>query len=67
MSVKMDRYEIIGKTNDFYSKSGKSRGIKDNKYFQVIMSFDTYNEELNQKFAELMLNELNTGKYEELL
>ncbi len=65
MTVKMDRYKIIG--DRYYSRSGTARGIQDFLKNEVIMSFDTHNEELNQKFAEMMLEELNTGKYEKEL
>ena len=64
MTVKMDRYEII--ENSRYISSKTSVGIKDNKKFEVIASFETPNKEVNIKFAKIILDELNTGKYEDL-
>ena len=63
MIVKINRYEIKGGT--YYSKSGKSKVIIDYLEYREICSFNTNNEKLNQILAEIVLNELNTGKYEE--
>lgn len=65
MTVKMDRYEIVIDDYMYGSKNGKCVGIKDNKKYEIIASFDTTNKEMNLKFAQMILDELNTGKYEE--
>ena len=65
MTVKINRYEII---DDIYLP-GESTGkaIYDFLTHQIIISIRTNNTELNQIFAEILLNELNTGNYEEYL
>lgn len=63
MTVKIDRFQIVSNDHGFYSKSGKSRGIIDFLEYKIIMSFDTDDETVNQELAEIMLKELNTGKY----
>ena len=64
MTVKINRYEIQG--GKYYSKTGKSKVIIDYLEYREICSFDTNNRELNQKLAEIVLKELNTGKYEKI-
>ena len=61
MTVKINRYEITG--GRYYSKSGKSKVIIDYLEHREICSFSTDNEEVNQRLAEIVLKELNTGKY----
>ena len=67
MTVKMNKYEIVDNVDGYYSRSGKSVGIKDNKEYTVIASFDTPNREVNLKLAKVILKELNTGEYEEMM
>ena len=62
MTVKMDKYELVEGT--YFSRSGKSFGIRDNRLYEVIITFDTNSKEANEKFARMILDELNTGKYE---
>lgn len=64
MTVQIDRYEII---TDVYTLNAKSIGIHDRLTLNIIMAFDTPNKELNRMFAEKVLAELNTGKYEEMI
>ena len=64
MTVKINRYVIKG--GKYYSRSGKSKIIFDYLTNCEICSFDTNNEELNQLLAEIVLAELNTGKYEKI-
>lgn len=64
MVVQINRYEI--KDGKYYSKSGKAKVIIDYLEYQEICSIDTNNEELNQILAEIVLKELNTGKYEKI-
>jgi len=66
MTVKMNKYEIVNDDHIYGSRSGKSVGIQDNKEYKIIASFDTSSKETNMKFAKMILDELNTGKYEEL-
>lgn len=62
MVVQINRYGIKG--GKYYSRSGKAKVIIDYLEYGAICSFDTNNEELNQILAEMVLKELNTGKYE---
>ena len=63
MTVTINRYKIEG--GKYYSRSGKTKVIIDYLKHQEICCFSTENEALNQKLAEIVLKELNTGKYEE--
>ena len=62
MTVKINRYKVSKSAN---FKGDKARAIIDYSSYREIITFDTDNEETNQKLAEVVLNELNTGKYEE--
>lgn len=62
MVVQINRYEI--KDGKYYSKNSKAKVIIDYLEYGQICIFDTNNEELNQILAEMVLKELNTGKYE---
>jgi len=64
VSVQIDRYKI---TNSHYSINDGAKGIYDFYKNMVIATIGTPSEELNQMLAELILAELNTGKYEEQL
>lgn len=63
MTVKIDRYEIQG--GMYHSRSGKGKIIFDYLTNATICFFDTDSEETNQVLAELILKELNSGKYED--
>lgn len=58
MTVKIDRYELSEE------KSPKII-IKDNKLQKNICSVNTLDKEHNLELARIILEELNTGKYEE--
>ena len=58
MSVKIDRYQIR------YEKSPKIV-IFDNKLQKNICSLNTLDKDNNESLAQILLDELNTGKYEE--
>lgn len=64
MVVQINRYKIQG--GKYYSRSGKAKVIIDYLEYREICSFETNNEGLNQILAEIVLKELNTGKYEEM-
>ena len=57
MSVKIDRYEIIVKESKIL--------IYDNKLQMSIASFYTKVKDNNLSLAQIVLDELNTGHYEE--
>ena len=57
MSVKIDRYEIIVKESKVL--------IYDNKLQMSIASFYTKVKDNNLSLAQIVLDELNTGHYEE--
>lgn len=59
----MNRYEIQG--GMYHSRSGKGKIIFDYLTSTTICFFDTDNEATNQILAELILKELNSGKYED--
>lgn len=58
MTVKIDRYEIIVKENSRII-------IYDNKLQMSIASFYTKVKDNNLSLAQIVLDELNTGNYEE--
>ena len=58
MSVKIDRYEII-------EKESPKVVIYDNKLQMSIGSIYTKVKEHNMSLAQIILDELNTGHYEE--
>ena len=58
MSVKIDRYEILG------DKSPMMK-VYDNKLQKTIASVSTNDKEHNMSLAQIILDELNTGHYEE--
>ena len=58
MSVKIDRYEII-------EKESPKVVIYDNKLQMSIASIYTKVKEYNMSLAQIILDELNTGHYEE--
>ena len=58
MSVKIDRYELK------FEQSPKII-IFDNKLQMNIASVNTKDKENNVSLAQILLDELNTGKYEE--
>lgn len=58
MSVMIDRYEISDE------KSPKII-IFDNKLQRNIVSVNTLDKDINLLLAEMILEELNTGKYED--
>ena len=57
MSVKIDRYELIVKESKVV--------IYDNKLQRSIASVYTNVKEYNMSLAQIILDELNTGHYEE--
>ena len=57
MTVKIDRYEIIVKESKIV--------IYDNKLQMSIASFYTKVKDNNLSLAQIVLDELNTGHYEE--
>ena len=57
MSVKIDRYELIVKESKVV--------IYDNKLQMSIASIYTKVREHNMSLAQIILDELNTGNYEE--
>ena len=57
MSVKIDRYELIVKESKVV--------IYDNKLQMSIASVYTNVKEYNMSLAQIILDELNTGNYEE--
>ena len=57
MSVKIDRYELIVKESKVV--------IYDNKLQMSIASIYTKVKEHNMSLAQIILDELNTGHYEE--
>ena len=57
MSVKIDRYELIVKESKVV--------IYDNKLQMSIASIYTKVKEYNMSLAQIILDELNTGHYEE--
>ena len=57
MSVKIDRYELIVKESKVV--------IYDNKLQMSIASIYTKVKEYNMSLAQIILDELNTGNYEE--
>lgn len=57
MSVKIDRYELIVKESKVV--------IYDNKLQMSIASFYTKVKDNNLSLAQIVLDELNTGHYEE--
>jgi hypothetical protein len=57
MSVKIDRYQLN------YEKSPKII-IFDNKLQKNICSVNTLDKDNNELLAQILLDELNTGKYE---
>lgn len=62
MTVKINRYEIV---DDIYLPGeATGKAIYDFLTHKIIISVRTNNAELNQRFAERLLNELNTGDYE---
>ena len=58
MTVKIDRYEII-------EKESPKVVIYDNKLQMSIASIYTKVKEHNMSLAQIILDELNTGHYEE--
>ena len=58
MTVKIDRYEII-------EKESPKVVIYDNKLQMSIASIYTKVKEHNMSLAQIILDELNTGNYEE--
>lgn len=58
MTVKIDRYEII-------EKESPKVIIYDNKLQMSIASIYTKVKEYNMSLAQIILDELNTGNYEE--
>ena len=58
MTVKIDRYEII-------EKESPKVVIYDNKLQMSIASIYTKVKEYNMSLAQIILDELNTGNYEE--
>lgn len=58
MSVQIDRYELNGE------QSPKIL-VLDKKTNSFICSLNTVNKEYNLALANILLDELNTGKYEE--
>lgn len=58
MSVKIDRYEL----ND---EASPKIIVFDNKLQRNICSVNTLDKENNVLLANILLDELNTGKYEE--
>lgn len=58
MTVKIDRYEII-------EKESPKVVIYDNKLQMSIASIYTKVKEYNMSLAQIILDELNTGHYEE--
>ena len=58
MTVKIDRYEIMeGQSPKVW--------IYDNKMQMNIASINTKNKDHNMSLAQIILDELNTGHYEE--
>ena len=57
MSVKIDRYELVVKESKVV--------IYDNKLQMSIASIYTKVKEHNMSLAQIILDELNTGNYEE--
>ena len=57
MSVKIDRYELVVKESKVV--------IYDNKLQMSIASIYTKVKEYNMSLAQIILDELNTGHYEE--
>ena len=57
MTVKIDRYELIVKESKVV--------IYDNKLQMSIASIYTKVKEFNMSLAQIILDELNTGNYEE--
>ena len=57
MSVKIDRYELVVKESKVV--------IYDNKLQMSIASIYTKVKEYNMSLAQIILDELNTGNYEE--
>ena len=57
MTVKIDRYELIVKESKIV--------IYDNKLQMSIASIYTKVKEYNMSLAQIILDELNTGHYEE--
>lgn len=58
MTVKIDRYEMIEKTSPAIM-------IYDNKLQMNIANVNTKVKEHNVRLAQILLDELNTGNYEE--
>ena len=58
MSVKIDRYEIVD------DKSPMMK-VYDNKLQKTIATVNINNKEYNIALAQILLDELNTGHYEE--
>ena len=56
MTVKIDKYESREYKGNYY--------IRDRLTNRDIISFGSLNHDLNKALCELVLDELNTGKYE---
>jgi len=63
MTIKIDRFQVEVVEGSRLYKSG-SASVKDILLNTWIASFDTGNKELNIKLANMVLDEINTGKYD---
>lgn len=60
MTIKIDRFKL---THESY-KSQRGVDIVDYLQYRTIVSIDTSNRETNEKLAKIILDELNSGKYD---
>lgn len=61
--VQIDKYRL--QKSAYYGD--KNYEIFDKELYKTIISFNTDSEELNLIFGQMLLDELNTGKYEKYM